>query len=193
MILPPLCRMVSQDNISLVTHLTQTGHNDLGILSLVVSDAAGLYVLDKSDGLWYNAEIITASDHGFSDSYLPGVMLSGREMQHFTNGKYSPGPHAVVSPGKNAPEMIGREQPQYRYSLVFILRGDESKAIDYEALASDVTGVYAHESRCDDVKELFKKIRVGHWNVNMTQKEREEQKRKIAANKPTAKQEPGHG
>lgn len=77
--------------------------------------------------------------------------------------------------------MNGVEQKQYRYSLVFILRADESMEIDYEALSSDITGSQPQEDRCKTGKGLFRKIKTGHWNVNMTQKEREHQKKTIAA------------
>src|ERR1700759_5509814 len=85
-------------------------HNDLGILSLVLSDAPGLHCMSRRNGLWYNAEALATSKSSTAS------LLSGREMEHFTNRKYRPGAHSVIAP---APETLDATQ-KYRYSLVFI-------------------------------------------------------------------------
>ncbi|KAF2416428.1 Clavaminate synthase-like protein [Tothia fuscella] len=150
-------------------------HCDLGLLSLVVSDVPGLFVHSRQTQMWHNAE---------KDFSCIGpnaaTLLTGREMEHFTNGMYKPGMHAVVAP----PSTKGQPVEKHRHSLVFILRAAQDVRIDYTALTSEITGPHPPDRvNGETAGELFARIRKAHFNVNTTQKERLEQKKKLAVSK----------
>jgi isopenicillin N synthase-like dioxygenase len=150
-------------------------HCDLGLLSLVVSDVPGLCVRSRSTGAWYNAE---------RDFTCVGpnaaTLLTGREMEHLTNGRYRPGLHSVVAPPPYGPDVVQK----YRHSLVFILRAHRDVKIDYSALTSRITGPHPPDRvNGETAGQLFERIRRAHFNVNTTHEERLEQKRKLAEEK----------
>jgi isopenicillin N synthase-like dioxygenase len=182
------CQNVSQSESHEKLHLStgtniRQAHCDLGLLSLVVSDVPGLCVRSRNTQMWYNAE------RDFSCiGPNAATLLTGREMEHLTNGRYPPGIHSVVAPPPDGPDVVEK----YRHSLVFILRAHRDVPIDYTALTSRITGAHpADRVNGETAGQLFDRIRGAHFNVNTTQEERLEQKRKLAESKQKA--EPQNG
>lgn len=158
----------------------------------MIGDKPGLEALDKTSNHFIPLET----------SFKPGMctIMAGRQLEHFSNHIYEAAAHRVVSYGPRQPKLgttpsMAKElvasllcqfkhfqRPKYRYSIVFILRADESITIDYEALSSPVTGDIA--LKADGPKtagELFEKIRKAHFNVNTQVQDRERQKEQLKA------------
>ncbi|KAF2092742.1 Clavaminate synthase-like protein [Rhizodiscina lignyota] len=162
-------------------------HNDLGLLSLVMSDTPGLEVWDRSVQGWCDLERQCGKP----------IVMSGRQLQRLSNGHYGPGGHLVRSYGQSAwtetrnPLAIdGVSNPRYRYSIVFILRAHWPVPIDSDELSSEVTGKFTTPMKAITAKDLFFQIKKNHYNINANLEDRNEQRKNIDSLKK-AQQERG--
>lgn len=151
-------------------------HNDLGLLSMVISDTPGLEVWDRGPDRWCDIERITGKP----------VLLGGRQLQRLSNDVYPPGGHLVRSYGPDAwcekpnPLAIrGLSTPKYRHSIVVILRAHWPIVIDSDQLTSKVTGQFANPIKDMTTREFFMRIKGQHYNINTGIAERDQQKRDI--------------
>lgn len=155
-------------------------HNDLGLLSLVVSDTPGLEVWDRRRNCWVDIERQTGKP----------VVLCGRQLQRLSNNVYPPGGHLVRSYGADAwcerpnPLAIkGVSSPRYRHSIVVILRAHWPVMIDSNELTSKVTGPFVPPIRGMKTKDFFLMIKGQHYNINTGLEARAKQKADIEARK----------
>jgi isopenicillin N synthase-like dioxygenase len=154
-------------------------HNDLGLVSFVAGDSPGL-------------EVWTVTDRGFFpiERYYEGLssqttILSGRQLQRLSNGRYVPGGHQVRSYPR--PEGLNGDEKKYRYSVVFALRAHDDVVIDIDSLTSEMTGVNTMVTHGETAKDLFANIRDSHYNINTGIDARKQQKMRIEklASKPS--------
>lgn len=140
-------------------------HRDLGLLSLVVGHSPGLQIRRHSQGPWIGAEddeISTpearARSHG-----LTATLLAGRTLEFLTRQQYRAGAHAVVCDPASASD--GHDS--FRYSMVFTLRPAEVPLFT-TAFESPRVGVFdpSEQSEGENARELFRRIRQSHYNVN---------------------------
>lgn len=151
-------------------------HNDLGLLSMVISDTPGLEVWDRGPNRWVDIERITGKP----------VLLCGRQIQRLSNDVYPPGGHLVRSYGPDAwcekpnPQAIkGVSSPKYRHSIVIILRAHWPIIINTDELTTKVTGQFTEPVRGVTTKDFFMRIKGQHYNINTGVAAREQQKRDI--------------
>jgi len=155
-------------------------HKDLGLLSLVIGDTPGLEVWNRHANRWFDIE------RRYSEP--AASLLVGRQLERLSNGKYRAGGHRVVSyPSSYATQTNPKN---YRYSIVFILRAHSPVEIDTDELTTSITGRFEKSLRGVTARELFREIKLGHFNINTGVKERDEQKRKLAVKK-TARADAG--
>lgn len=148
-------------------------HADLGLLSVVVGDVAGLEVWDG--GGWFDVEreVERNGDKG-------ATLLVGRQLERLANGRVPAGGHRVVSYGKPAGG-LSREMREkaYRYSIVFVLRAHELVLIDSQALETRITGTWDTPMKGITAGVFYEWIRGQHFNINVGLEERNDQKRKL--------------
>jgi isopenicillin N synthase-like dioxygenase len=150
-------------------------HCDLGLLSLVMGSSPGLEVWNAMDQSFFPVE------KAYPDLSESATVLAGRQLHRLSNGLYAPGGH-LVRAYPNKPQSMGATTPgekQYRYSIVFVLRGHYPIVIDAAALTSEITGVPTMITDGMSTKELFMSIKGAHYNINTNIEAREEQKRRI--------------
>jgi hypothetical protein len=159
-------------------------HADLGLLSSVVGDVPGLEV-------WDGTRFFDVERH--YEGGTCATMLAGRQLERFSNGRYPAGGHRVVSYGRAGinerqpstaspqTERTGAvEKPQYRHSIVFVLRAHEPMLVHSAALETQITGKWKEPVEGVTVGVLYEQIRKAHFNINIDKAEREKQKRKVA-------------
>jgi hypothetical protein len=159
-------------------------HADLGLLSCVVGDVPGLEV-------WDGTRFFDIERH--YEGGACATMLAGRQLERFSNGRYPAGGHRVVSYGRAglegrqqpsaAPPTEGtgaEEKPQYRHSIVFVLRAHEPTLVHSAALETHITEKWKEPVEGVTAGVLYEQIRKAHFNINIDKAEREKQKRKVA-------------
>lgn len=145
-------------------------HADLGLLSVVVGDVPGLEVWDGEKWFEVEKEVEKTGMKGAS-------LLAGRQLEQFSNGRYPAGGHRVVSYGD---PLGGKDEvKRYRFSIVFVLRAHEPVIVDTEDLETVITGKWPEPVQCLTAGELFAKIRGAHFNVNISQEERDRQRENV--------------
>lgn len=155
-------------------------HADLGLLSVVVGNVPGLEVWDGEKWFEVEKEVEKTGMKGAS-------LLAGRQLERFSNGRYPAGGHRVVSYGDPLGGKDGEKR--YRFSIVFVLRAHEPALINSEELQSSVTGAWPEPVQGLTAGELYAKIRGAHFNINISQEERERQRenvRKLKEQDPSA-------
>lgn len=153
-------------------------HADLGLLSAVVGDVPGLEVWDGRG--WFEVE------KGYER--LQGTMLAGRQLERLGNGRIPAGGHRVMAYGRKdrypaAAPSSTETVPNYRHSIVFVLRAHEPVPISSSALETHITGKWAEPLRGVTAGELYKQILGKHFNINIGHEEREKQRRKVRERK----------
>jgi len=159
-------------------------HADLGLLSCVVGDVPGLEV-------WDGTRFFDVERHYDEPC---ATMLVGRQLERFSNGRFPAGGHRVVSYGRPrhpasssakgaTSEKLGTEKPQYRHSIVFVLRAHELTPVHSDALETQVTGKWDEPVDGVTAGELYEQIRKAHFNINIDKEEREKQRRKLLGGK----------
>ncbi|CAD6444543.1 a64c298c-c448-4020-9b7d-0102b59b8594 [Sclerotinia trifoliorum] len=158
-------------------------HRDLGLLSLSISDAPGLEVLDVQNKRSFPIE---KSYVGIS----AGTLLVGRELEFLSNGRYHAAGHSVrIYPKtvtRNDPAGKEKENKQetklekyYRYSIVFVLRGHEDLGIDTDELRTPITGRWKKPMKGLNMEILYRHFLSKHVNINSEMEDRQEQRRKL--------------
>ncbi|KAF2260340.1 hypothetical protein CC78DRAFT_536444 [Lojkania enalia] len=145
-------------------------HADLGLLSFVVGNVPGLEVWDGGGFVPIEKEYV----------HPAGTLLAGRQLERYTNFRYSAGGHRVVSYGK-PPTESGVLDKHYRFSIVFVLRAHEDVVVDSEELETEVTGNWREPVRGVKAGTLYEEVRRMHFNINTGIKEREGQRRRLEA------------
>ncbi|KAF2873692.1 hypothetical protein BDV95DRAFT_471004, partial [Massariosphaeria phaeospora] len=142
-------------------------HADLGLLSVVVGNVAGLEVWDGT------------KHFGIERTYKTpcATLLAGRQLQRFSNFRYPAGPHRVVSYGNPGASLD--ETPKYRFSIVFVLRAHVRVLVDSDSLETLITGKWAEPLKGVTAGEMYAKIRSSHFNINAEMKERDDQKKRL--------------
>lgn len=145
-------------------------HADLGLLSLVIGDTPGLEVWNKYQNRFVPIE--TTYDKGQAS------VLVGRQLQKFSNGRYTAGGHRVVaySPSELTKFSKQRMDERYRFSIVFVLRADWNVLVDTDEMTSDITGSHAEPIRGVRAEDFFRQIQARHFNINIGLEERARQK-----------------
>jgi isopenicillin N synthase-like dioxygenase len=147
-------------------------HNDLGLLSLVVGNSPGLEVWSPMIGSFYPIE------KSYQDLSSTGSLLVGRQLQRFSNGRYVPGGHRVMSYPKH--EVAKGKSPtaakQYRYSVVYVLRAHYDEIIHVKSLCSPIAGENRMVKDGESARQFFANLRSSHYNINTNLKERAHQK-----------------
>lgn len=157
-------------------------HADLGLLSCVVGNVPGLEVWNGRQ-FWdvernYKAPCAT--------------LLGGRQLERLTNFRYAAGGHRVVSYGKPHTSSQAKDgtlhqadidTPQYRLSIVFVLRAHEPTIVNTDTLTTDITGAFQKPVRDIAAGKWYEEIRGAHFNINTGMEERDEQRRKIMEKK----------
>ncbi|KAF3042965.1 hypothetical protein E8E12_009277 [Didymella heteroderae] len=154
-------------------------HADLGLLSVVVGNVPGLEVWDGEKWFEVEKEVEKTGMKGAS-------LLAGRQLERLSNGRYPAGGHRVVSYGDPMGNRDG--DPKYRFSIVFVLRAHEPVVINSEELETDITGNWPEPVQDMLAGELYAKIRGAHFNINISKKERDQQRentKKIRKNNTT--------
>ena len=156
-------------------------HADLGLLSIVIGDVPGLEVWGGSS--WIQVE------KGYSNEQPCATLLGGRQLERLSNYRYPAGGHRVVSYGRPLPASHSPlpEPRQYRHSIVFVLRAYEPAIVNSDFLETTITGKWALPVRNVTAGKMYDEIRRAHFNINTDLKEREEQRRKLAAEKKKGK------
>ena len=184
---------------------------DLGLLSLVIGDTPGLEVLDHNLILTDdNGEQHSPNWHPIEQSFERGMatLMSGKQLQHLTHDRYTPGGHRVMSYGKNTPlipanlddlypsrsrRLLNRlsfsrpkvpVKEKYRYSIVFVLRAHGDVPVDYDLLETPELKFKDEDKEAKTAGQLFKRIKKAHYNVNIGHAQREEQKRLLEKQQP---------
>jgi isopenicillin N synthase-like dioxygenase len=152
-------------------------HNDLGLISFVAGNSPGLEVWTVTERSFFPIEKY------YDDLSSQTTILSGRQLQRLTNGRYVPGGHLVRSYPRSETLNGGNK---YRYSVVFALRAHDDVVIDVDSLTSLITGENDMVTRGETAKDLFANIRDSHYNINTGMDAREQQKKRIEklASKP---------
>jgi hypothetical protein len=162
-------------------------HADLGLLSIVIGDVPGLEVWEGKQ--WVEVE------KGYSNEAPCATLLGGRQLERLSNYRYPAGGHRVMSYGRPEAPLSTTEDggstalqpPKYRHSIVFVLRAYEPAIVNSDLLETPITGKWAEPVRNVTAGRMYDEIRRAHFNINTDLKEREEQRRKIAAEKATGK------
>jgi hypothetical protein len=150
-------------------------HNDLGLLSLVVGSSPGLEVYSPMIRSYYPIE------KSYLDLNSTGTLLVGRQLQRFSNGRYAPGGHRVMSYPKHhvGANGNGSVEKKYRFSVVFVLRAHYDEVIDVKSLCSPITGQNQVVTDGESARQFFTNIRSSYYNINTNIKERDAQKKHI--------------
>ncbi|KAF2703384.1 hypothetical protein K504DRAFT_343073, partial [Pleomassaria siparia CBS 279.74] len=156
-------------------------HADLGLLSIVVGDVPGLEV-------WNGKQFFPIEKNYINPS---ATLLGGRQLERLSNYRYPAGGHRVVSYGRpkagptpaSAPSSLSPESqpPKYRFSIVFVLRAYEPAIVNSDLLETEITGKWKAPVKGVTAGKMYDEIRRAHFNINTDLKEREEQRRKLAA------------
>jgi isopenicillin N synthase-like dioxygenase len=157
-------------------------HCDLGLVSFVAGDSPGLEVWTVTDRSFFPIE------RYYEDLSSQTTIMSGRQLQRLSNGRYVPGGHQVRSYPR--PEGVDGDEKKYRYSVVFALRAHDDVVIDLGSLTSEITGANAMVTHGQTARDLFANIRDSHYNINTGIDARAQQKKrieKLASNVPGAK------
>ncbi|KAF1924220.1 uncharacterized protein M421DRAFT_425059 [Didymella exigua CBS 183.55] len=145
-------------------------HADLGLLSVVIGDIPGLEVWDGEKWFEVEKEVERTGMKGAS-------LLAGKQLERFSNSRYPAGGHRVVSYGD---PMNGKDGgARYRFSIVFVLRAHEPVIIDSEELETAITGKWSEPVQGLTAGELYTQIRGAHFNINISQEERERQRTNV--------------
>lgn len=155
-------------------------HADLGLLSVVVGNVPGLEVWDGEKWFEVEKEVEKTGMKGAS-------LLAGRQLERLSNGRYPAGGHRVVSYGDST--VGGGEAPKYRFSIVFVLRAHEPVVLNSYELETMITGKWPEAVQGITAGELYAQIRGAHFNINISQEERDRQRenvRKIKEARPSA-------
>lgn len=147
-------------------------HADLGLLSVVVGNVPGLEVWDGAKWFEIEKELERTEMKGAS-------LLSGRQLERLSNGRYPAGGHRVVSYGD--PEEHKKGNKRYRFSIVFVLRAHEPVTINSSDLETRITGRWQESADELTAGELYAKIRGAHFNINIGLEEREKQRKTTRA------------
>lgn len=153
----------------------RTAHKDLGLLSLVMGDTPGLEVFDRHANGWFPIEK--------SYGRPAGSLLTGRQLQQLSNGRYIPGPHQVRSypdPPAHVEESTEPPARTYRFSIVFVLRAHSPVPVNTDYLTTAITGEFKKPLRNIIAGDLFRDIRNSHYNINTTIEQRNQQRQKLA-------------
>ncbi|KAF2489576.1 hypothetical protein BU16DRAFT_531112 [Lophium mytilinum] len=154
-------------------------HSDLGLLSLVIGDTPGLEVWDIPTQCFFPIEKTYENP--------AGSLLVGRQLERLSNYRYRAGGHQVKAYGRTEarPSTSPSRQPQpnYRYSIVFVLRAHEPVIVDTDTLTTQITGKFEKPIRGVTAGRFYEQIRNAHFNININVEEREEQRKKVAAKK----------
>jgi isopenicillin N synthase-like dioxygenase len=145
-------------------------HADLGLLSVVVGNVPGLEVWDGEKWFEVEKEVEKTGMKGAS-------LLSGRQLERFSNGRYPAGGHRVVSYGDPAGAKNGN--PKYRFSIVFVLRAHDPVVINSQELETPITGKWSEPVQSMTAGELYARIRGAHFNINIGQEERDRQRKNL--------------
>jgi isopenicillin N synthase-like dioxygenase len=156
-------------------------HNDLGLVSFVAGNSPGLEVWTITQRSFFPIEKY------YDDLSSQATILSGRQLQRLSNGRYVPGGHLVRSYPLS--ETLNGGDKNYRYSVVFALRAHDDVVIDVDSLTSPITGENNVVNHGETAKDLFANIRDSHYNINTGIDAREEQKKRIEKLASTAIQE----
>jgi isopenicillin N synthase-like dioxygenase len=149
-------------------------HNDLGLLSFVATDSPGLEVWSPMIRSFYPIE------QSYDDLSSTGSLLVGRQLQRFSNGRYLPGGHRVMSyPKAEAKSRGAVAEKKYRFSVVFVLRAHYDEIIHIKSLSSPITGENQMVKDGESAKQFFTDLRSSHYNINTNLKDREKQKSHI--------------
>lgn len=151
-------------------------HADLGLLSVVVGNIPGLEVWDGSKWFEVEKEVEKTGMKGAS-------LLSGRQLERLSNGRYPAGGHRVVSYGD--PTAVQDGEPRYRYSIVFVLRAHEPVILNSQDLETKITGKWPEPVKGMTAGELYAEIRGAHFNINISQEERDRQRDKVRKTRET--------
>jgi hypothetical protein len=167
-------------------------HADLGLLSYVVGNVPGLEVWDGRNFFPVETTFERPARMG---AVSHATLLSGRQLEWLSNGRFPAGGHRVVSyprtkgyleiPNK-APTVSDTkddDEKAYRYSIVFVLRADEDVIVNTDALTTPITGIFARPLKDVRAGDWYKRIQGAHFNINTGLEEREVQRRKIVAKK----------
>jgi hypothetical protein len=149
-------------------------HADLGLLSVVVGSVPGLEVWDGEKWFKVEKEVKKTGMKGAS-------LLTGRQLERLSNGRYPAGGHRVVSYGDSTRGEDG--DPRYRYSIVFVLRAHEPVIINSEELETKITGTWLEPLQGITAGDLYAQIRGAHFNINISQEERDRQRANIKKTK----------
>lgn len=158
-------------------------HSDLGLLSAVVGDVAGLEVWGGEG--WCEVE------RGYQGRQVTYTV--GRELERLSNGRYPAGGHRVVSYGAGEVGGVGKEEggsgkeseggekeeKNYRHSIVFVLRAHEPVLVESDELETDITGRWGERVSGVTAGEMYEEIRGRHFNINIGHEERERQRRNV--------------
>ncbi|KAF2809244.1 uncharacterized protein BDZ99DRAFT_509496 [Mytilinidion resinicola] len=154
-------------------------HSDLGLLSLVIGDTPGLEVWDIHTQCFFPVE--KTYDRPAAS------LLVGRQLERLSNYRYRAGGHQVKAYGRTeaqASTSPSRQPlPNYRYSIVFVLRAHESVIVDTDMLTTQITGKFEKPIKEVTAGRFYEQIRNAHFNININVEEREEQRKRVAAKK----------
>ncbi|KAF2278248.1 uncharacterized protein EI97DRAFT_414600 [Westerdykella ornata] len=152
-------------------------HADLGLLSCVVGDVPGLEVWDGFS--FYPVEREEFGNQRRHDGKVEvrnAALLVGRQLEALSNKRFRGGGHRVVSyPPASGPDA----PPQYRFSIVSVLRACEDVVVDTDVLTTDITGAFEKPIRGVTAGEWYEGIRKKHFNINVGYEEREKQRRSV--------------
>ena len=151
-------------------------HADLGLLSVVVGNVPGLEVWDGEKWFEVEKEVEKTGLKGAS-------LLAGRQLERLSNGRYPAGGHRVVSYGDPMGEQGG--DPRYRFSIVFVLRAHEPVVINSQEFETDITGKWPEPVHGMTAGKLYAQIRGTHFNINISQEERDRQRENVRKTKET--------
>ena len=143
-----------------------------------MGDTPGLEVFDRHATQWFPIEK--------SYDRPAGSLLTGRQLQQLSNGRYTPGPHQVRSypdPPAHVEEPTGAPARTYRFSIVFVLRAHSPIPVNSDNLTTAITGEFKRPLRNIIAGDLFRDIRNSHYNINTTIEQRNVQRQKLAEKK----------
>ena len=69
--------------------------------------------------------------------------------------------------------------PRYRYSIVFVLRAHEPVVINSKEFETEITGNWSGPVQGMTAGELYAQIRGAHFNINISQEERDRQRENV--------------
>ncbi|KAH9877820.1 hypothetical protein J1614_003037 [Plenodomus biglobosus] len=154
-------------------------HADLGLMSVVVGDIPGLEVWNGFTWFECEREIQRAGRKG-------GTLLTGRQLERLSNGRYPAGGHRVVSYGSPKPLFTASTFPsidekRYRFSVVFVLRAHEPVVFNSADFETEIVGKWLEPMQDVTAGKLYEQIRGRHFNINVDVEERKKQRKRIKA------------